>query len=276
MTKKLLYNKKEKLITDLSQRYLIFIDETGDPKIHFNLKKYDDHSVFPVMTVTGVILTKTVYQEIFMPGLDEIKEQFFKSKNISFHSREIRRKDGIFKIFLDKKIYDDFKTKMNLLIEKSSITIVSSSINKINFAKKAKSFKRKTGELYNIGDIYLRNVEYVLERIGHFLEDKTAKIIFEARGKKESTRIQAVLNNVRQNGTFYYNKEHFKGINKDIVFFSKKNNINGLQLVDYCTYPFARHAKNPSDKNNKFFEILKQYIYKGNYGSYGLKEWPRI
>ncbi len=130
------HNEKEKLITDLSQRYLIFIDETGDPKVHFDLRKYDDHSVFPVMTITAVVLAKTVYQEVLMPGLNEIRDRFFNSRDIYFHSREIRRKDGIFKIFLDDKLYEDFKERMDTLLEKSSITIISSSINKINFAKK--------------------------------------------------------------------------------------------------------------------------------------------
>ena len=268
------HNEKEKLITDLSQRYLIFIDETGDPKVHLDLRKYDDHSVFPVMTITAVVLAKTVYQEVLMPGLNEIKGRFFNSSDIYFHSRELRRKDGIFKIFLDDKLYEDFKERMDVLLEKSSITIISSSVNKINFAKKAKSFKQKTGELYNVGDIYLRNVDYVLERVGHFLKNETGKIIFETRGKKESKRIQAVLNNAKQHGTFYCGKSSFEGIDEDILFFSKKDNINGLQVVDYCTYQFARHAKDPLDPNNKFFSILKQYIYKGDYGAYGLKEWP--
>jgi hypothetical protein len=267
-------DEKEKLITNLPQRYLIFIDETGDPKIHFNLGKYNDPSVFPVMTVTAVVLAKTVYQEVLMPGLDEIKDLFFGSRDVYFHSREIRRKDGIFKIFLDDELYRDFKERMALLLEKSSITIISSSINKIDFAKKAKSFKQKTGELYNIGSIYLRNVDYVLERVGHFLKNETGKIVFEMRGKKESKRIQAVLNSARQYGTFYCDKTRFEGIDKDILFFSKEDNITGLQVVDYCTYPFARHAKDTFDQNNKFFQILKKYIYKGDYGVYGLKEWP--
>ncbi len=213
------HDQKEKLIANLSQRYLIFIDETGDPKVHFNLGKYDDHSVFPVMTITAVVLARAVYQEILMPGLDEIKERFFNSRDVYFHSREIRRKDGIFKIFLDDKLYKDFKERVDMLLEKSSITIISSSINKISFAKKAKSFKQKTGEPYNVGDIYLKNVDYVLERVGHFLKNETGKIIFETRGKKESKRIQTVLNSAKQNGTFYCNKSRFKGIDEDILFF---------------------------------------------------------
>lgn len=253
---------------------MIFIDETGDPKVHLDLNVYKDPSVFPVMTVTALLIPKTIYQEILLPGLDEIKKHFFDKTKICFHSREIRRKDGIFKIFLNEELHKEFKIKMNLLLEKSSITLISSSINKIKLVKKAREFYKKTSNKYNIGDIYLRNVDYVLERIGHFLKSDTGKIIFETRGKKESKRIQEVLNSAKKNGTFYYPKEHFKGLDGEILFFQKRENINGLQIVDYCTYPFARHAKNRYDPDNKFFKVLEKYIYKGNYGRYGLKEWP--
>ena len=268
------YNKKELEILKLAHRFLIFIDEVGDPFVHSDLNIYKDPSVFPVMTVTALVVSRTVYQEILMPGLDEIKQDFFNNKDIYFHSREIRRKDGIFKIFLDEALYSKFKDKMDRLLEKSSITIISSSINKVKFVEKVEEFQIQAGTPYNIGNMYLRNIDYVLERLGHFLQGESGKIIFEIRGKKESKRIQGVLAEAKQNGTFYCPKETFKGIADKILFFTKKDNINGLQVVDYCTYPFARHAKNSMDTDNKFFDILRRYIYKGDFGEYGLKEWP--
>lgn len=266
--------EKEKIILATPERYLVFLDEVGDPYVHWNLDDYRDPSLFPVMTVTAVIVAKAVYESITMPSLDEIKEHFFKDKNMYFHSREIRRKDGIFKIFLDEKVYSEFKQRMNALLEKSSITIISSSINKIKFVEKAREFEKLSGDKYNIGDIYLRNVGYILERVGHFLKTDAGKIVFEIRGRKESRRIQAVLTDAKRNGTFYCPKERFANIANDIVFFTKEDNINGLQITDYCTYPFARHAKDNTDPDNKFFDVLRQYIYKGDYGQYGLKEWP--
>lgn len=268
------YNKKELEILNLTHRYLIFIDEVGDPVVHLDLKKYEDKSVFPIMTVTALVVSRTIYKEILMPGLDKIKERFFKDKNIYFHSREIRRKDGIFKIFLNESLYDKFKNEMDTLLEKSSVIIISSSINKIKLAEKAENFQKQYQSRYKIGDIYLRNVNYVLERIGHFLKNSTGKIIFEARGRRENRRIQGVLTDAKENGTFYCSKERFKNIDDKILFFTKEDNINGLQMTDYCTYPFARHAKNPLDDDNKFFHFLRKYIYRGDFGEYGLKEWP--
>lgn len=268
------FDKNENLILESPERYLIFLDEVGDPFLHGEVKNYDDPSLFPVMTVSALIVSRAVYKDVLMPGLDEIKEYFFKDRNIYFHSREIRRKDGIFKIFLNVDAYSDFKMRMDQLLERSSVALISSSINKIKLLEKAKKFEQSAGTKYNIGDIYLRNVGYVLERVGHFLKSDDGKVIFEARGKTEGRRIQAVLRDARDNGTFYCDKNRFSHINEKIMFFTKLDNVNGLQLIDYCAYPFARHAKNPFDGDNKFFEMLRQYIYKGSYGEYGLKEWP--
>lgn len=271
---KTVFDVQEKTIINLPHRYLVFLDEVGDPFLHWDPAIYKNASIFPVMTVTAIIVNRTVYKDILMPGLDEIKEYFFHTKDVCFHSREIRRKDGIFKIFLNEKVYSDFKRQIDELLEKSSIVIISSSIRKLKFLIRARAYEAQSGQKYNIGDIYLRNVGYVLERIGHFINTNEGKIIFEKRGKKESKRIQAVLSDAKKGGTFYCPKERFAKIDEEILFFNKKDNINGLQVVDYCTYPFARHAKNARDPDNKFFEFLRQFIYKGDFGEYGLKEWP--
>ena len=266
--------KNESKILQLPHSFLAFIDEVGDPFVHFDVKTYNNPSIFPVVTILALVVSRKMYTEILMPGLEEIKKYFLGTADIYLHSREIRRKDGIFKAFLDEEKYDTFKKEMDSLIEKSSITIISSSTNKIKLARKAEKFQQLTGNTYNVGDLYLRNVDYVLERLGHFLKNESCKVIFETRGKHESRRIQGVLRDAKENGTFYCPKEQFVGIDEGILFFTKGDNINGLQVADYCTYPFARHAKSPSDSNNEFFHFLRKFVYKGDYWEYGLKEWP--
>jgi hypothetical protein len=151
---------KEEEIYRLTERYLVFIDESGDPFVHKDIRIYDDPSISPVMTITALIVAKTVYQEVFVPAVDESK------------------------------------------------------------------------------------------------------------------RIQGVLTETKKNGTFYHGPDRFKNISDEILFYTKKDNVNGIQMVDYCTYPFARHAKDANSPDNKLFDLLRRYIHKGDYGEYGLKEWP--
>ena len=251
----------EKKIIDLEQEYLVFI--------------YEDLSIFPTLTITALVIPTKIYKDSTMPGLDIIKEKYFKNKVVSFHSREIRRKTDQFKIFLNEEIYNDFKVDMINLIEKSQISIVSASINKVKLLEKTIAFEAFSGGAkYNIGDLYLMTVNFVLERLAQLIGSSTAKIIFEERGREESKKIQAMLESAKKNGTFYKTKEDFIGIDDDIYFFKKIDNVNGLQIADYCVYPFARHAKNPKDEDNKLFDLLRKFVYKGDRGEYGLKVWP--
>jgi hypothetical protein len=267
------YDIKEEEICGVEERYLAFIDETGDPFIHKDRNRYNDPTVFPVLTVSALIVSTTVYKEVLRPAIDDIKMHFWGTRDIHFHSNEIRRKDGIFKVLLDPAKYEEFKEMMVGALEKSSITLVSSSINKMKLLDKAERFKKNTGNEYNAGDLYLTNVGWVLERIGHFVKNDTVRIVFETRGRKESRRIQGVLTTAKQNGTFYHSKDRFKNICEEILFFTKEENVNGIQMADYCTYPFVRHAKDSTD-DNKLFDLLRPFVYQGDYSEYGLKEWP--
>jgi hypothetical protein len=260
---------KELEIFKLPERYLVFIDETGDPFMHRDIKKYNHPTVFPVMTVTALIVSSKVYRDVMVPSIDEIKRQFWNTRDIHLHSNEIRRKDGIFKTLLNPDNYKTFKEKMLSTLEKSSATIISSSINKMKLLKKADKFKIDSGQEYDPGDLYMKNVDWVLERIGHFLKTDDARVIFETRGNKESRRIRGVLTSAKKNGTFYHSKERFKNISNEVLFFTKKDNVNGIQMADYCTYPFARHAKDPKDADNKLFDLLRTYVYKGDFSEYG-------
>ena len=263
-----MHNKKEKEISSLKTDYLVFVDECGDPCLHESLETYTNPSIPPIMTLVAVIVSTDSYRNIMMPQVNDIKNYFFGTENICFHSSKIRRKDGIFKEFLNPNTYNEFKLRMNNVLKHSSIQIVSCSIDK------RKLYIPKVGGGSGIGDLYLKNTEYVLERVGHFLGDSRGKIIFETVGKRESRRIRSVLARIKGGGNNYNSPRTFRGINKEILFFTKEENINGLQIADYCAYPFFRHAKDGDSDENKFFDILKPYIHKGDYGDYGFKEWP--
>ena len=70
----------EQKILKLPHKYLVFIDEVGDPFLHKNIEIYKNPSIFSVMTITAMVITRIRYRNILMPGLDKIKEYFFNNK----------------------------------------------------------------------------------------------------------------------------------------------------------------------------------------------------
>lgn len=262
-----MYNLKEKAILNLPHDYFVFIDENGNSAFHIDPKVYDNPSISAIFTLTALIVPNNAYRDIMMPRIDDIKQEFFNNKDIYFHSHSIRRNIGPFKIFLNKHQYGQFKARMDSVIQESAPTFVSFSIDKRLLIDMFLSYQDSVG-----AKVYLNDMVYLMEFVGlldlmkQFLGSRTAKIIFETIGKRESKRIQSVLHYQVDNNLTE------TGVDRDVLFFTKQDNINGLQMVDYCSYPFFRHANNNNDPDNKFFDVLEPYVYK-DHSSSGIREW---
>lgn len=214
-------NISEKIILDRMEEFLVFMDETGDSKVHQDIRMYEHPTVYPVSTLAAIVIEKEKYENITLPRMLILKNKLFKNKEVHFHSNEIRRKDGIFKIFLDKKIYDYFKFEIIEICKDSNIQIITSSINKIKLLEQKEKLNR-SGTDYDIGDLYIKNIEWVLEKVSDLIKTKKAILIFEMQGKKETKSVKTLIAHLHENGDFYSDKNTFKNISKDILFLVKK------------------------------------------------------
>lgn len=274
MDEKISQLNNEKDILQLKHEYLVFLDESGDSKLHDNIEIYDNPTVYPIFTITALIIKKSDYENILLPEILKMKEKFFGNIDIILHSNEIRRKDRGFKVFLDNDIYNEFKKEIVEIIDKSNIQIVSSSIRKKNLLERTLNYKQ-SGIDYDFGNLYLKNFEFILERVAHCLNSnkEKGKLIFETVGNHESRKIQKTLDSLKNDGTFYHSNSAFDAIDKEILFYAKKDVVNGLQIVDYLVHPFAKYAKDKT-KDNNLYKILLKYIYMNGNSYYGLKIWP--
>lgn len=74
-------------------KFYLFLDESGD----HGLVKIDPG--FPVFTLCGVIINHDSYVALNQ-AVKEIKEKFWGKKNVILHSRDIRKCEKEFSIFL--------------------------------------------------------------------------------------------------------------------------------------------------------------------------------
>lgn len=190
-------------------------------------------------------------------------------KRVCFHSREIRRNKGPFS--QDVIDFYSFVEDINIMIEKSELTIFSSSIDKLKHVKQY-TFPVPPYELC---------LRFVLERIvKYFLaENGTCALILEARGKKEDGELHKELKNIIDNGTKYTDRNLYKKI-KGVYFnqkWCKKSNEQksyfGLELSDLCSHPIHKYSN--FNIKNKAFDVLEKKIYKyPNYIGKGIKIFP--
>lgn len=243
------------------KKYFLFIDESGD----HGLVKLDPS--FPVFLLCGIICSQENYENI-RKRFNEIKEKFWQEKKVIFHSRDIRKCENEFQILFNLDLKKDFYKMLNASMNDCSYRVISSAIEKEKYIK-------NFGKLSN--DVYELALSFIIERAVFSLDeingDKELDIIIEKRGAKEDRKLYEHFQRLLARGTGYVSAERLKAIDIKILFKSKKENINGLQLADLIAYPIARFVID-KERANPAFEVIQNKIYKKGNKIYGLKIYP--
>jgi hypothetical protein len=241
-------------------KYYLFVDESGD----HGLKSVDKD--FPVFVLCGVIFSEEQHA-IFRDRMYELKTELWGSKEVIFHSRDIRKCEKEFQILFDLEKKKIFYEKLNSIISESDYKIISSVIQKDEYIK-------KYGRL---GNVYAISLSFLIERAIFYLDSKTKpvelEIMVEKRGKLEDNELLKHYNEVYSIGTGYVSPERIHSYNTRFRYKSKKDNINGLQLADLVAYPIARRIIEPN-RVNLAFNVLETKFYEENGIRYGLKQYP--
>src|SRR3989338_9745722 len=99
----------------------LFIDESGDanPRVTSS----------PVYILAGCMIDDENRQKLKI-GADQIKFKYWSRTNIVFHSKEIGRKEGVFKIFKDRKTFDAFQQDLFNFLSNNSFQMFFVLIDK--------------------------------------------------------------------------------------------------------------------------------------------------
>jgi Protein of unknown function (DUF3800) len=182
-----------------------------------------------------------------------------------FHSRDIRKKLGHFKIFTDKLKNKEFMENINTHFTSSTITLIAAAIDK-------KAHGRKYAFPANP---YSLSLAFCLERIYACLKErgeigKTMFCIFEERGATEDQELALRFEKICS-GENQWGKLPFR-----MVFANKQQNMPGLQIADLAAYPIARHVID-RNKPNPAFDVLEPKFRRSPRGvihGWGLKIFP--
>jgi len=246
------------------KNYYFFLDETGDHSLSFI-----DES-FPIFLLAGCLFEEESYKKV-SDSINNFKEEFFRTKEVILHSRDIRKCDKSFQILFDLELKKSFYEKLNEIIRKADFKIIAVAIDK-------KAHIEKYGKRAN--DPYSLCLSYILERLVFCTDDgalNKIRIIIEKRGRKEDAQLLSHYNSIVDGrGTYHVSSQRFKERIIDFEMRLKKDNDIGLQISDLCAYPLARHILNTEEPYMPF-EIIKDKVRKspnGKVDGYGLKVFP--
>lgn len=245
-------------------RYQLFLDETGDHGLTF----VDQN--FPLFVLAGCFFEEGELLHL-EEKIKEFKIEFFKTVEVIFHSRDIRKCEGAFQILFDLELKKKFYERLNKIISEAKFIIIGAAVNKDKHIQKYGKGAR---------DPYALSLSFIIERLIFCLDrNKTPNIVdikVESRGRKEDQQLLDQYNVILDRGTYYVSSERLKSRINNFEFYYKKDNIVGLQIADLSAYPLARHILN-SEEPYIPFSVISNKIYcdwKGKYDGFGLKVFP--
>jgi len=242
-------------------RYKLLLDESGD----HGLSTID--LGFPVFVLCGVLISDSEYNKM-KQAVNDLKNKFWGNPNVILHSRDIRKCNNEFSILFDLATKKEFYDGINAIMKDINYEIIVGAIRKEEFIK-------RHGKLRD--DVYEVALSFIMERAIFCLDAKpdvtVLEVGIEKRGTKEDSKLTKHIETIRSKGTYYVDGNRFQNLGSKPHFFSKKENISGLQIADLLAYPIARYVINKAGVNLAF-DLIKNKIYTKNGRMYGLKIFP--
>lgn len=242
--------------------FTLYLDECGD----HGLNKVDPD--FPVFVLCGILFSEAGYKRI-VADISAIKYRFCDTSDVILHSRDIRKCQKEFSILANPETKEKFYSDINTCFLQNRYRVLAAVINK----------EKHVGVYGSVAhDPYEIALSFIIERTIFLLDElqcrqKTLKIVIEKRGKKEDRQLASHFETILASGTRFVHHQRIKNYSPQIEFYSKRDNITGLQVADLIAYPIAHHVMNPT-KTNPAFTIIEDKIYQKNGRKYGLKIFP--
>ena len=242
-------------------KYNLFLDESGDHGLT-NL-----NPDFPVFLLCGILIKEDDYK-LVRQSMNQLKSAIGGSKDVIFHSRDIRKCEKEFQKLFDLDLKRTFYEELNKIISESPYIVIASAIQK-------RLFVENFGKLED--DVYEIALSFVIEQAVLVLRDisdaNTLSIVIERRGKKEDKQLDDHFQRITGKGTGKLAAEAINRFSPSFAFRNKKENINGLQLADLVAYPIARNVIEPN-RANPAYDVLEGKIYRKDGHLQGLRVFP--
>ena len=250
--------------------YRLYIDESGDHTYRF---LQDDARRF--LGITGVLIRRGTYDGAVLQELERLKKKHLKYDPdippILVRSEVVKRK-GTFGRFRDSSLREAWSADILRFFRGLQCSIFTVVIDK-------RSHYARYGSASH--DPYNYSLDVLLNRVRGLLglENATADVMAESRGKNEDLSLKRAYGALWLRGSTYASAQGFQAAytNSELMVRKKDYNVAGLQVADLLAYGLKqdvleRHHE-PSGRISTFTRELNASVAPriNQYGRYMLR-----
>lgn len=215
----------------------MYVDENG----HQSLKGDLSNPSKRFLCMTGIIMPIKEHDNVLTPKLECLKTEYFGSKEVILHRREIISAKGVFEPLADDSVRQNFNADFLSIVKAIKYRVISVVIDK-------KKLVDRYGVMY-AQDPYALALEYLMQRYQYWMQTYSCRygnafgdIMAEARGGGEDRLTKEAYN-------YIFNGKGYNRLKDANMYFSssqiklkpKKKNISGLQFADLLSHPARRY-----------------------------------
>jgi hypothetical protein len=265
--------------SDFSQRYRLYIDESGD-----HVFRDVESPAHRFLCLLGCWFKNADYLP-FHEGLEKLKTQFLHhhpDEPVVLHREDLLHKRKAFSLLRDQAVHAAWNSQLLELVAQAHFTVVAVVIDK-------QALRREYGEAaahpYHLG------LGFMLQRYAGFLNhsSRVGDVMAEARGGREDRLLKESYSHVYDRGAWMVAASAFQSAftTRELKLRTKQANIAGLQLADILGHPLKQwvlasrgHVTMPqSPFVDALLDAVKpklnKHLYNGRFEGYGTVFYPQ-
>jgi hypothetical protein len=252
-------------------RSIIFIDESGksDPQPLAEAP--------PFFALAAIALPEEKIDD-YVVAANEVKQEFFKRSDITFHEPQMRHREGWFYLGGDQCRQDELDQAVNKLLTETPFVAFGVGVRKEGFAKE---FVDSGIDPYLSTDVYAVAILMLLERYIDFLAAQSkrrfGRVIFESQGTVEDATHQLEYARILLDGSQWVPDSAFRAWLEPGLRFQPKCGSDPMEIADMFARDLYEWIRGECKLPSKRWELFSEKIYcreNGLMGKFGVKIFP--
>jgi hypothetical protein len=252
-------------------RSILFIDESG---------KSEPQPVGeapPFFALAAVCLPEEKIDD-YVVAANEVKLEFFKTTDMTFHEPHMRHREGWWGLGGDKVRQNEFDEAINKMLTETPFVVFGVGVRKEAFAKE---FVASGIDPYLSTDVYAVAILMLMERYIDFLASqpirRLGRVIFESQGTVEDATHQLEYARLLLDGSQWVPDSAFRGWLEAGLRFQPKCGSDPMEIADMFARDLYEWIRGDCEGSPKRWDLFSKKIYcrdDGLMGKFGVKIFP--